>query len=273
MTVPLDNQRHLFEIPDEVAYFNLASLAPQLRSVSAAGEAALAASAAPWQVKSADWFDDVERLRTRFAALIGADADGVAIVPATSYGLAVAARNLTARPGDRVLVLADEYPSTVYTWRAFASRHGADIVTVERRAEESWTDAMLAALDERVTVVSLPQVRWTDGARIDLEPIAARAREVGARLALDLTQSLGAMPFDLDAVRPDFLVATGYKWLLGPFGVAYLWIAPEHRSGTPSSTTGSTVPARRTSRTSPTTATTSNPERAATTSDSEPASP
>lgn len=76
-------------------------------------------------------------------------------------------------------------------------------------------------------------MRWTDGARIDLEPIAARAREVGARLALDLTQSLGAMPFDLDAVRPDFLVATGYKWLLGPFGVAYLWIAPEHRSGTP----------------------------------------
>ena len=92
---------------------------------------------------------------------------------------------------------------------------------------------MLAALDERVCVVSLPNVRWTDGALIDLERIGGRARELGALFVVDLTQSLGAMPLDIAAVQPDFLVATGYKWLLGPFSVAYLWVAPEHRDGTP----------------------------------------
>jgi selenocysteine lyase/cysteine desulfurase len=229
----LDNQRHLFEIPDDVSYFNLASLAPQLRAVRAAGEAALAARAAPWHVSSDDWFTEVEHLRALFADVISGDADGVALIPATSYGMAIAAHDATARPGERIALIADDYPSTVYTWRAFASRHGAEIVTVTRAADESWTDAVLGALDERVRVVSVPNVRWTDGALIDLERVGARARELGALLAVDLTQSLGAMPFDVSAVRPDFLVATGYKWLLGPFSVAYLWVAPEHRSRTP----------------------------------------
>lgn len=233
MSQTIDNQRHLFEIPDDVAYFNLASLAPQLRAVHAAGENALAARATPWQIASEDWFDEVEQLRGLFARVIGADADGVAIIPATSYGLAIAAHNSTARSGDKVLLTAEDYPSTVYTWRAFAAQHDAEIITVEPRSQQSWTDAVLAALDERVYVVSVPNVRWTDGARIDLERVAARVREIGARLVVDLTQSLGAMPFDLSAVRPDFLVASGYKWLLGPFSLAYLWLAPEHRGGTP----------------------------------------
>jgi selenocysteine lyase/cysteine desulfurase len=233
MIESIAGQRHLFEIPADVAYFNLASLAPQLRSVHAAGARALRARGAPWQIQTRDWFDDVEQLRDLFARVIGGDADGVAIIPATSYGLAVAAENITARAGDRILLTAGDYPSTVYTWRAFAARHEAKITTVARREGETWTDAVLAGLDQRVAVVSVPNVRWTDGARIDLERIGVRARDVGARLVVDLTQSVGAMPFDLSAVRPDFLVAAGYKWLLGPFSIAYLWVAPEHRTGAP----------------------------------------
>lgn len=233
MSLQLGSQRYLFEIPDDIAYFNLASQAPQLRAVRAAGEDALAARAAPWHIGAQDWFDGVEQLRALFAEVIAGDPNGVALIPATSYGLAVAAQNTTARPGGRVLLIADEYPSTVYTWRAFASRHDAEIVTVVHEDGESWTDAVLGALDEQVQVVSLPNVRWTDGALIDLERVGARAREVGAMFAVDLTQSLGAMPFDVTAVRPDFLVATGYKWLLGPFSLTYLWVAPQHRSGTP----------------------------------------
>jgi kynureninase len=71
MSQPIDNQRHLFEIPDDVAYFNLASLAPQLREVRAAGETALAARAAPWRIASEDWFDGVEQLRGLFAPETG----------------------------------------------------------------------------------------------------------------------------------------------------------------------------------------------------------
>lgn len=184
-------------------------------------------------MSSEDWFLDVERLRALFAEVIGGDAEGVAMIPATSYGLAIAAANSRERPGDRVLLIDEDYPSTVYTWCHFAANVGAEVVTVARRDGESWTDAVLAALDDRVRVVSIPNVRWTDGAAIDLERVGARTRELGALLVVDVTQSLGAVPFDLGVVRPDYLVATGYKWLLGPFALAYLWVAPEHRGGAP----------------------------------------
>jgi selenocysteine lyase/cysteine desulfurase len=229
----MENQRHLFEIPGDIAYFNCASLAPQLRSVRAAGERALARRAAPWTIHAEDWFAEVEELRALFARLIGADADGVALIPATSYGLAVAAQNVEGSEGERVLLIADDYPSNVYTWRAWARRTGAEVLTVDRGEGQTWTDAILEALDERVRVVSVPNVRWTDGALVDLDRVGQRAREVGALFAIDVTQSLGAMPFNLSSVRPDYLVATGYKWLLGPLSVAYVFVAEEHRSGRP----------------------------------------
>ena len=218
-----------FDVPDYVAYFNTANLAPQLHRVRAAGLAALERRARPWTIEPRDWFTDVERLRGLFGGLVGGDAEGVALVPATSYGFAVAARVLGVGPGDRVLVLAEEYPSGIYTWRAT----GADIVTVTREHGGTWTEAVLAALDERVTVVSVPNVHWTDGALVDLVAVGERAREVGARLVVDGSQSAGALPLDVAAVRPDFLVSVGYKWLLGPFGVGYLHVAEEHRAGEP----------------------------------------
>ncbi|MGH2981749.1 MAG: aminotransferase class V-fold PLP-dependent enzyme [Solirubrobacterales bacterium] len=225
--------RDLFEIPDGVAYFNTASLAPQLRSVRAAGEAALDRRGAPWTISSGDWFTEVERLRGLFAEIVGADRDGIALVPATSYGLAVAANNLEAGPGQRVLVLDEEYPSGIYTWRAFVRRSGAELYTVQREAGQGWTDAILAALDERTAIVSVPNVHWTNGALIDLGPVGDRAREIGAAFVLDLSQSAGAMPIDVSGLRPDFLVAVGYKWLMGPLSLGYLYVDERHRDGEP----------------------------------------
>ncbi|MFD8412088.1 aminotransferase class V-fold PLP-dependent enzyme [Streptomyces sp. NPDC059650] len=230
---PLPPARELFDVPEGIAYFNTASLAPTLRSGLTAGGAALQWRAQPWRIQAADWFTGAERRRELFAALIGAAADDVALVPATSYGMAVAAANLSAAAGSRVLVLADEYPSGVYTWWRFAEATGARVLTVRREPGQSWTEAVLAAVDERVAVVSVPQVHWTDGALLDLDTIARAARSVGAALVIDASQSAGAMPLDVGALRPDFLVTVGYKWLLGPFGLGYLYVAPARQEGRP----------------------------------------
>ena len=229
----LPDQRAAFDVPADVAYFNTANLAPQLHAVRAAGEAALARRSRPWTIAAEDWFTDVERLRALFAQIVGADAEGVALVPATSYGFAVAARNLPLQAGQRILVLGEEYPSGIYTWRAAARRSGAELLTVARRPGQTWTEAILDVLDERVGVVSVPNVHWTDGALVDLAAVADRSRALGARLVIDASQSAGAMPIDVGRLRPDFLVTVGYKWLLGPFGVGYLYVAEEHRQGEP----------------------------------------
>ena len=201
--------------------------------VREAGERALARRAQVWTIAADDWFEGPEQLRDLFAGLIGTGADGVALIPATSYGLATAAHNIEPAGRDRVLMVAGDFPSHVYTWRAWADRHDAEVVTVSRERQQPWADALLAALDERVRVVAVPNVHWTDGALVDLARVEAAARAAGALFVVDASQSLGALPLDVSQVRPDYLVAAGYKWLFGPLSVAYMFVADEHREGRP----------------------------------------
>jgi selenocysteine lyase/cysteine desulfurase len=229
----LGSRRDELDVPPGIAYFNTASISPLPHRVRAAGEEALERRARPWTIGPEQWFGDVERLRERFADLIGADTDGVALVPATSYAFASVARNLGLSAGDRILVLAREYPSGIHTWRALARTSGVELVTVEIEPGGEWTEAILAALDERIRVVSVPNVHWTDGGLVDLDAIAERTHAVGARLVVDVSQSAGAMPLDVGRLRPDMLCAAGYKWLFGPLGVSYLYLAPELRQGEP----------------------------------------
>ncbi len=226
-------QRELFAIPREVAYFNCASLAPLMRRATEAGRRALERRAEPWRIAEADWFNEVERRRSLFAGLLNISPENVALTPSTSYGLAVAARNLSIGLGKRVLIIAEDYPSNVYTWRAFCKSRGCELFTIHPEPEQDWTSAILAAVDERTAMAAVPSVHWTDGSVIDLPIVARRLRAAGAKLVVDASQSLGAAPFDFAAVQPDFLVSVGYKWLLGPFGLGYLYVADDHLDGAP----------------------------------------
>lgn len=229
----LSNQRDLFEIPDEVAYLNCAYMSPLTRAVREAGEQGVARKAQPWRVRPSDFFEETETARSLFAELIGADVEGVAIVPAASYGIGVAAANLPVRAGQRIVVLAEQFPSNVYPWQDVTARAGAEVVTVARPADYDWTRAVLDAIDERVAVVAVPQCHWTDGGLVDLVRVGERARAVGAALVVDATQSAGAYPLDVVQVQPDFIVAASYKWLLGPYSLGFLYVAPQHRDGRP----------------------------------------
>jgi len=231
--MPLGSQRDLFDVQDEIAYLNTANMSPLLRSVREPGERALARRAAPWTIAASDWFSDVERLRNALAGVMGVHSDGVALVPATSYGLAVAARNLAAKPGEQVVALAGEYPSNYYTWRRFCQRHGAELVAVDRTTDQTWTEAVLNRIGERTAVLAVPNVHWTNGSLLDLEVVVPAARQVGAAVVIDASQSLGAMPLDVERHQPDFLVSVGYKWLLGPLGVGCLYVAERYRDGEP----------------------------------------
>ena len=124
-------------------------------------------------------------------ALAGVGPDAIALMPSVSYGVAVAARNLAAAPGQQVLLLGRGFPSDVYTWRAFAAEKGCRILTVSRPPGETWTDAVLAALDERVAVVAVPQRPMDRRRPARSRPDRRRAREVGAALVVDASQSFG----------------------------------------------------------------------------------
>jgi len=226
--------RSAFDIPNDVVYLNCASLAPRLRSVTTAGGAALDRMAQPWIVQVPDWFRDERILSETFARLINAPARCTTLVPSVSYGIAVAARNIPVKPGQNIVVIAHEYPSNYYSWRRLADAQSATIRSVDAPHHESLTEAVLCAIDRQTAVVAVANCRWTDGRVLDLVRIGAMARRHGAALVVDASQSLGAYPLDVRDCQPDYLISVGYKWLLGPYGVAYLYVAERwHTDGEP----------------------------------------
>jgi len=225
--------RDRFDIPRDVAYLNCAYFSPKPDVVLEAGRRALEAHRTPWEVTPPDFYDPPDLLRAEFARLIGGDADGVAFVPSVSYGVGVAARNLEVGPGRTVLFGSEQFPSDLYAWRSKVAEEGGRIVMLDHPGSGSWTESFLGAIDDATAVVVAPAVHWTDGRAFDLEAIGHAARGVGAALVVDGSQSLAAAPFDVERVRPDFLISVGYKWQFGPYGYGYLWVAPQHRGGAP----------------------------------------
>lgn len=227
-------ERDAFEIPENITYLNCASLSPRLKVVTAAGRAALERMAAPWKIEALDWSNGSDRLRATFARLINAPASCVTLVPSVSYGIAVAARNVPVEAGDNIVVIDQEYPSNYYSWRRLARERGAELRTAIARPGETITDAIVPLVDRLTAVVATSNCHWTDGSLIDLRRVGAAARAHDAALIVDASQSLGAYPFDVAEIQPDFLVTVGYKWLLGPYALGYLYVAERwHERGVP----------------------------------------
>jgi len=232
----LKPQRHLFDIPAEVAYFNCAYHGPQLNESRRRLVEGVAALSHPWKRAAADFFSDAESIRSLASDLFGGGADAYAVIPSVSYGMSAAARVFESKltRGDNVLVIADEFPSTVLTWRRVTETAGATLRTVPAPNESSnWTQSIVSYIDGATKVVSISTCHWTNGARIDIAPIAHACRESGCALIVDASQSLGVVPFDVNEIQPDFMIAAGYKWMLCPYGASLMYVAERWRKERP----------------------------------------
>src|SRR5437868_6458389 len=220
-------QRQLFDIPDHIASLNCAYMSPLMRSAVIAGEEGLARKSHPWEIRPEDFFSSSEEFRTVAAKLFDATRNDIAITPSASYGVATAALNLPISRGQKILILEEQFPSNVYPWRRLAQQKEASIVTVPWPEDGDWTAAVLRELRDDVAIAALAHVPWTSGGVLDLARIGDACRKCGTALALDLTQSLGALPFTVKQVQPDFAIAANYKWLLGPYSIGVMYVAPK----------------------------------------------
>lgn len=230
-SAPLGCQSALFDIDPDILYLNAASKSVMLRTSVAAGQAGAAAKGRPWIIDEETRLNEAEDIRTRFAGLIGATGDDIAIHPAASYGIATAASHLTPKAGSRIIVIDGQFPSNVYAWRKLAARTGAELHTVPWPEDGDWTTGVLAAIDERVSIAALPPCHWTDGACLNLVKIGAAVKDVGATFLVDATQWVGAAPIDVNEIKADYLVCAAYKWLLGPYGLSFMYAAPDRQDG------------------------------------------
>ena len=204
-------------------------MSPLLKSVEKVGIAGIKAKRNPFKISTDDFFAESELLRVEFAKLINTkESKRVVIVPSVSYGMANVVNNLKLTSTDSIIVAAEQFPSNFYPWQRLSIDTGVKIKIIrppqirEERGKR-WNELVLEAIDKNTKVVALGNVHWADGTLFNLIEIRKRTKEVGALLVIDGTQSVGALPFDLQKIQPDVLVCGGYKWLMGPYsiGLAY----------------------------------------------------
>jgi selenocysteine lyase/cysteine desulfurase len=233
--ITLPSQRELFDIPANIAYFNCAYNSPQLNESQKRLQLGISSKSHPWERTASSFFDDAETIRTLASGIFGGDSDGYAIIPAASYGLSTAARAIENQlyKGDNVLLIAEEFPSNVLPWKRVAQERGANLITVPTPEDGNWTRAIIDYIDKNIKVVALSTCHWTNGAYIDLLSIRQACNQTGSIMVIDATQTLGAMPFSIEQIKPDFLVAAGYKWLLCPYGFSIMYVSKRWRDSRP----------------------------------------
>ena len=221
-----NNYKDLFEIADGITYLNCATMSPLLKSVKETGINALERRAKPWSLTDKDWFDDAEVLRNKAAGIFQTSQENVAIIPSVSYGLATAAKNLKVKPGKTIIVIEDQFPSNYYVWDNLSKQFDLKIITIKKQNDKLLTDSILEKINSETAIVAIPNCHWINGSLINLEKISEVVKAISAYLILDLSQSLGVLPIDINKIDPDFAVAVGYKWMLGTYSLGYLYVSP-----------------------------------------------
>jgi L-cysteine/cystine lyase len=162
-----------------------------------------------------------EQLRERYATLLGASPDEVALTAGTSDGCGSVVAGLDLGPGDEVITAADEHPGLTGPLIAAREQRGATIRAVPLADIPS-------AISDTTTLVACSHVSWHSGAVAPVAEIVAAARAHGdVPVLLDGAQGVGAVPTDVRALGADFYTGSGQKWLCGPVGCGMLWIAPD----------------------------------------------
>jgi len=231
-------QREKFNLQRKVAYLNCAYMSPLLRKVEKAGIAGIKQKRKPFHLSPEDFFTDADTLRLLFSQLINVkDKNRCVIIPSVSYGMANVAKNLKASKGDNIVVAGEQFPSNMYPWMELRGR-GVELNLIAPPAGSmsrgaTWNQNILEAINSKTKLVSLGHIHWADGTLFDLQAIRKRSREVGALLVIDGTQSIGALPFDVEEIAPDAVIVAGYKWLMGPYSIGMAYYGEAFDQGSP----------------------------------------
>jgi cysteine desulfurase / selenocysteine lyase len=191
-------------------------------------QAALELKKFPQRIPDSAFFDVPNQLRASIAKVIGSKPEEVALTSGASSGMSAVAFGLAWKPGDEVITAKGEFPLQYTTWKPMEEREGVKLKIVAPRERFLTADDIIAALTPKTRLVSISHVRFDDAVMLDASRLAAACHAQGALLLLDVSQSCGAVPMDVDSLGADFLVSAGYKWLLGPFGTGFLWAKSEH---------------------------------------------
>jgi len=176
-----------------------------------------------------EWLRIESALRDQLASLINASSsDDIALVKNTSEALSFVASGIDWHAGENIVTSDQEFPSNRIVWESLAPQ-GIELRQVDLNRGESPEDALFALVDSQTRMIAISSVQFGSGLRMDLERIGRFCHERGILFCVDAIQSVGALRFDVQAIKADFVAADGHKWLLGPEGLGFFYVRPQLR--------------------------------------------
>ena len=222
--------RALFPVTQRANYLNHAAVsAPPATTINAI-QKYLADVSQNGSVNFRDWLNTKERTRGLLAGLLGARPEQVAFMRNTSDGLSTVANGLKWRNGDNLVTFRNEFPSNIYPWLRLREAFGVEVRMCEERDGRIELDELIGLMDDRTRLIAISHVQYASGFRADLARLGSAARAHDALLVVDVIQSLGVVPVDVESDLIDAAAGACHKWLLTPEGVGYIYLSDRARS-------------------------------------------
>ncbi len=221
--------RSLFPITNRAIYVNHAAVSPLPIPAVEAIESQLRDVRDNGSVNFRSWIAVKDQARVRLAELLGARPEQVAFMRNTSDSLSTVANGLNWQPDENVVTFRKEFPANIYPWLRLREAFGVEVRMCEERDGRVDMDELENLVDSHTRVIAISHVQYASGFRSDLERLGRLARKRDALLVVDIIQSLGVIPLNVEAELVDVAAGASHKWLLGPEGVGYLYLSDRAR--------------------------------------------
>ena len=218
------NYRQEFSDFSPLAYLDCAYQGPFPQATVERIYQAIELKSRPDRLKAPEYFRLPERVRARLARLTGAEAGEIAITNSAMQGIGIAAAGLELGTGDEVVVASSNFPSNLFTW-LHLRRKGVTVKVIHPAGGDVTLDQVAAELTARTRVLALDWVNYSTGSRIDLAAFGSLIHDRGGIFVVDGTQGVGANDLNLHALPVDVMACAAYKWLLGPYGTGFAYVA------------------------------------------------
>lgn len=225
-----DQLRALFPVTARFNYLNHAAVSAPPTPTIHAIQKYLADVSLNGSINFKDWLDTKERTRRLLAELLGARPEQMAFMRNTSDGLSTVANGLKWGPGENLVTCRNEFPSNIYPWLRVRDAFGVEVRMCEEREGRIDLDELVDLIDDQTRVVAISHVQYASGFRADLKQLGRAARAHDALLVVDVIQSLGVLPLNVESELVDVAAGACHKWLLTPEGVGYLYLSDRARA-------------------------------------------
>src|SRR5262245_49353971 len=221
--------RSLFPITKRAIYVNHAAVSPLPTPTVEAIEAQLRDVRDNGSINFRSWIAVKERARAFLAELLGARPGQVAFMRNTSDSLSTVANGISWQPGENVVTFRGEFPANIYPWLRLREAFGVEVRMCEERDGRVDMEELETLVDTNTRVIAISHVQYASGFCVDLERLGRIARQRDALLVVDMIQSLGVLPLDVEDQLIDVAAGASHKWLLGPEGIGYLYLSDRAR--------------------------------------------